>query len=201
MGGYAVSLDAAHGLDNTGLHRRVPRYREDTSGAPTSTSAPAASTSRASAVHPAGVRATTSAPAPAGPRTSTLGPAPDTTARGPTSPPSPLRGGPHWTSRSMRPGQRCWSGPLRYRLDNEEHAETHRCCPVRERRLGSRRSRPPRASLARGRSRRSLFAADPPRIFSTRSFLCSRLRAGAPGAGAPPALERAGHRREGPVRE
>src|SRR3954466_4448219 len=42
----------------------------------------------------------------------------------------------------MQQGQRCWSGRLRYLLDNEEHAGTHRCCPVRERRLGSRRSRP-----------------------------------------------------------
>ena len=57
VGGYAVSLDAAHGLDNTGGSRRVPRYREDTSGAPASTSAPAASTSSGSAVHPAGVSA------------------------------------------------------------------------------------------------------------------------------------------------
>src|SRR4051812_28996406 len=42
----------------------------------------------------------------------------------------------------MQQGQRCWSGRLRYLLDNEEHTGTHRCCPVRERRLGSQRSRP-----------------------------------------------------------
>src|SRR3954449_2617489 len=42
----------------------------------------------------------------------------------------------------MQQGQRCWSGRLRYLLDNEEHTGTHRCCPVRELRLGSRRSRP-----------------------------------------------------------
>ena len=30
VGGYAVSLDAAHGLDNTGGYRRVPRYEDDT---------------------------------------------------------------------------------------------------------------------------------------------------------------------------
>ena len=30
VGGYAVSLDAAHGLDNTGGYRRVPRYVDDT---------------------------------------------------------------------------------------------------------------------------------------------------------------------------
>src|SRR5687767_6394570 len=30
VGGYAVSLDAAHELDNIGFHRRVPRYEDDT---------------------------------------------------------------------------------------------------------------------------------------------------------------------------
>ena len=46
VGGYAVSLDAAHGLDNTGRFQRVPRYRDDTSGGPgQSPRAPAASTS------------------------------------------------------------------------------------------------------------------------------------------------------------
>src|SRR3954469_3795837 len=71
----------------------------------------------------------------------------------------------------MQQGQRCWSGRLRYLLDNEEHTGTHRCCPVRERRLGSQRSRP-LGRASRGAEADDLFAADPPRIFSTRSLLC-----------------------------
>src|SRR5687768_73100 len=55
VGGYAVSLDVAHGLDNTGGYRSVPRYGEDTSGAPTSTSAPTASISSGRTDHPGGV--------------------------------------------------------------------------------------------------------------------------------------------------
>ena len=58
------------------------------------------------------------------------------------SPHSPHRGGRPSRWRSMQSGQRCWPGRLRYLLDNEEHTGTHRCCPVRELRLGSRRSRP-----------------------------------------------------------
>ena len=61
---------------------------------------------------------------------------------GPRSPHSLRRSGRSSPSRWMRSGQRCWSGRLRYLLGNEEHTGTHRCCPVRELRLGSRRSRP-----------------------------------------------------------
>ena len=89
----------------------------------------------------------------------------------------------------------------RYLLGNEEHAGTHRCCPVRELRLGSRRSRP------LGRASRGAEADDLSspliRLASFRPVpLC--VPASGPdrtGTGAPPALERAGHRREGPVRE
>src|SRR3954466_4560308 len=80
VGGYAVSLDVAHGLDNTGWFQSVPRYGDDTSGVPTSTSAPGVSTSSGSATHPAGVSPVTSGTALSGPSTSTLGPAPETTA-------------------------------------------------------------------------------------------------------------------------
>ena len=70
VGGYAVSLDAAHGLDNTGWCRRVPRYRDDTS-APRPARCPVRHRPPAGAtVHPGGVsaghlRRRTRRPAPA----------------------------------------------------------------------------------------------------------------------------------------
>ena len=48
MGGYAVSLDAAHGLDNTGGFQCVPRYPDDTWGPSGTTCAPEVSTSSGS---------------------------------------------------------------------------------------------------------------------------------------------------------
>ena len=77
-----------------------------------------------------------------------------------------------------RRGARCWSGRLRYRLGNEEHAGADRCCPVRELRLGSRRSRP------LGRASRGAEADDlsSPLIrlalFRPVPFVRPRLRAG-----------------------
>ena len=95
-------------------------------------------------------------------------------------------------------GGRGAGGRLRYRLDNEEHAGTHGV-GVRERRLGSRRSRP------LGRAWRGAEADDlsSPLIrlafFEPVPFCVPASRAGPHGGGAPPALERAGHRSR-PVR-
>src|SRR5688572_1087711 len=56
VGGYAVSLDAAHGLDNTGGFQRVPRYEDDTCCMGRVTVAPCRSTSSGSTDQPEGVR-------------------------------------------------------------------------------------------------------------------------------------------------
>ena len=53
---------------------------------------------------------------------------------------------------------------VRYRLGNEEHAGAHRCCPVREPRLGSRRSRP--LGRASREAEAGDSAADPPHILN-----------------------------------
>src|SRR3954452_24628205 len=94
VGGYAVSLDAAHGLDNTGGFQRVPRYRDDTREFPSSTRAPARSTSNGWTVQSGGATSaidcrsvvSPAVPSPAGrcrARTSALEPAPETTAARP----------------------------------------------------------------------------------------------------------------------
>src|SRR3954466_12985962 len=81
VGGYAVSLDAAHGLDNTGCFQCVPRYREDTSVLPRSTPAPPTSTPNGRTVQSAGASArAVVAPSSSPASTRTLGPAPETTA-------------------------------------------------------------------------------------------------------------------------
>ena len=89
VGGYAVSLDAAHGLATTPVGvRRVPRYRDDTAGG-CSTRRPGRIDARARARATRDRRPTRAATALPARRpsacasTSTLGPAPETTAAWP----------------------------------------------------------------------------------------------------------------------
>src|SRR5688572_7914592 len=89
VGGYRVSLDAAHGLDNSGGYRPVPRYEDDTCWPRLDTVPPSTSTSSPSTVHPGGVNrfSRPSAALLSGETasTSTLGPAPETTAACPSA--------------------------------------------------------------------------------------------------------------------